>query len=334
MPARAAEDLVGNEGGKEIRIVAGDARVTEDGDGLRDVEGDHGDAAVDGQLGLGGKRWAFGGQVAEECVEDVAEVRGRNIAGRADVDMGAGERAGVGLDQVVPCQGCDGFDGAFIVGGVGVVTEDGGIEGLPRDRTGVGRVGTETGEDLAANALDGVLIKTGREQRLADKRDHLAPVFGQKADRDVEAIVIDAERDAGGEIVTGRCKGACVHLPCALVEEAGHQVGRAAFAGQIEGRAAEKAKFERGEGDRGLFDEPRLDTAGRGDLLNVDGGTGGRGEGQGKASGQKNTDHCVISSSPAAGMARPVTALLRSKTRVAAAIMSSAVTACSTSGQA
>ena len=127
----------------------------------------------------------------------------------------------------------------------------GGIEGGGGDGTGVERIAVDSGDDLGADTFDGVGVEARLGEGEAEKVERLVAVFGENAGGDGDRIVARAEAEIGGERLARGLEGLGVHVARAFLDQAHHQVGRAAFGGIVEIGTAADADFQREEGNLG-----------------------------------------------------------------------------------
>ena len=327
----AAQDMIQHEGGEEIGVVAFVSHVAEDRDGLRRVEGHDGDTPFDADGGRPGDGRAGLGQIAQQVVQQHAQFFRGDVAHGAHEHPVARQRAAMGGDQIVAGQGGDALQRPLAVAGVGVIAIGHPGEGGTGDVVRIGQVGPQARQHLLAHPFDGVGVEAGLGQGQFQHRRRLIAVFGQEAGRDRDVVIRRVVVDRGRQRFQRPRIGARVQIARAFFQKAGHQVGRATRAFRIQRGAAPEPQFQRHEGDRMILDQPGPDPAGRGDLADLHPGPG-RDRGDQGDDGRQNTHHHCIASS--ACISQPVTDPSRRRTARAASTTSSAVTACSTSGQA
>lgn len=184
-------------------------------------------------------------------------------------------------------------------------------------------VGGEARQHLSAHPVDGVGIEARLDQREAQQIHRLVAVLGEEPGRDRNRIRRGPEGEVRGEAIAGPGKALRIKIARAFLEQAGHQVDRPPRALGIERGAAAKSDLERREGQFVRLDQPGVNAAGRGHVLDLDIRPDGQGEQDQR--GSQAQHHWLFSSSSC--ISQPVTARRRSNTSRAAAITSSGVTA-------
>ena len=226
--------MVQHRGGKPIGIVLREARLAKDRDGLRRGEIDHCRARRDIHIGRRGHRRALGGQIAQQRIEQLAQFFGGDVAYRADIDAITGQHGLMRPNQVLAGQPGHRLKRAVERTAVGVVAERDLVEGLAGDVVRVFLVRLDVRDHLTAHPLYGVFVKTRLQQCGAQKLDGGVAVFGQETGRDGKRVIRHVKAEVGCQRFGLAAKGARVHVACALFQEAGHQVDRAAFAGGVQ----------------------------------------------------------------------------------------------------
>ena len=266
----AAQDVIEDEGCKEIGIIPVNARLAEYRHGLRRGKRHDVGAAIERHPGRAGKRRACRRKVAQKGVEQACEFFRRDVTDGAHIDAVACKRALVRGQQVVAGQGAHGFDRAILRHAIGVVAIDHRIEPFACDGARVFFVRLQDRQQLGPHPRDRVLVKARGHKAVAQQRDGLIAVFRQELGRDPHRIVGCVIPERGGQRLGCLGKGARVQIACPFFQKRNHEAGRALLFRCIERGASAEPDLKRGEGDRMLLDQPGGDTAGRGDFLDGD----------------------------------------------------------------
>ena len=264
-------------------------------------------------------------QIAQQIIQQQAQISGRNIASRRHINPVTRQRALVCRNNIIAGQGGNRFNRAITGAAIGVCAECPEIESIPGKCFGVFFIRPKPGQNLPPHAVYCVLVKTWGNQRLTQQSHRFGAVFGQEPGRNPDRIVAGPKAEFGRQPIAGGGKSLRVQIAGTFLDQRGHQIDRPALARRIQRCAAAKLNFKGDKGNACILHQPCGDAAGRGDRFNLDLGLQRKGQ---HHKCQCQTDHCAASSFTR----YPVTARRLSNTSFAAAITSSTVTAARTSG--
>ena len=145
-----------------------------------------------------------------------------------------------------------------------------GVKGLARERIGVFFIGAQASQNLCADTLNRVRIKSRLMQGGAQQIDACIAVFRQKPRRYGDVIRCGAIAETGRQSLQTARKAAGIQIARPLFEQCGHHVHCAAFIRRVQRSPTTEPQFECGERDAVIFDQPSLDATGAGHLDNVD----------------------------------------------------------------
>ena len=201
----------------------------------------------------------------------LAEGLGVDVADHRDHKLVAGEDA---ADIILELVGADGFDrghGALDGAAVRVIAEGEPVPGERGDLLGIVLIEFQAGDDLSADAFDGVGIEARRRQREAQQIEGFVSVGRQHLDIAEHDIAARVEVHAHGERLQAVLEVDGVEVARALVHHAGDEIGDAVLADRVLSRAAAKGEAH---GDQRIvvaLDEPSLDAARALDALDLHG---------------------------------------------------------------
>ena len=204
--------MIQDEGREEIRILLPDAGLPEQYDGLRRGEIHHFDTAGEHRIGQAGQGGTGGGQIAQQAVQQGAQLIRRDVAHSRDVNAVTRQRACMGGKQIVAGQGADRIDRAIQRGPIGMIAIDKRGEAARGDALRVLLIRPKTGQHLPPHPFDGLHIKARRDQRLAQQVDGSIPVLGQELHRDRQRIIRHRIAERGRQTVACAGKGTGIHL--------------------------------------------------------------------------------------------------------------------------
>ena len=215
------------------------------------------------------RRGAGFGHIGQNAVDQQAQLFGRDVARRAHDHPVAGDDAVLRLDHVLAPQRRDRFDGPVQRAAIGMRAPDRLRQRLLGDGIGIGILGADDRLHLTFDAGHGVIVEARLGQRGGDQIGALVTVFAEETPRHGQRIVANIEADLGAKRLGRGGIGGGVHVARAFFQRVGHQADGAALAGRVKAGAAPEGEVQRGEGDGVILDQPGLDAAGRGDLLDL-----------------------------------------------------------------
>ena len=284
---------------------------------LRRLERHHLHTAGKVELGGAGQGRAGRRQIAQKPVQQDRKLLRGDVAYHANMDPIARQRGAVRRDQVLAGKRAHALLGAGLGAAIGMIPKDQTREGIARDLIGILVVRANYRQNLFAHPLDCIWCKSRLHEARAEQFDRLVPGIAQEPRRNLDGIIRGIIGKLRGDALPGAGKALGIHVAGAFLEKSGHQVDRPALARRVERGAAAKAQLQRHKGQGVFLHEPRGDAARAGHFLDLDAGA------RRHSHDPEPRDHCVT----CGAMSQPVTDLLRSRTRLAAATTSSAVTA-------
>ena len=210
-------------------------------------------------------------QRAEHMIERAAERLGIDVADHGDRELVAGKHAPQIAMQIVAGDGGDGGLGALDRASIRVIAEGETIPGKRSDLLGVVLVELQSGDDLAAHALDRIRIEARLRHGETQQLERLILVGGEHLHIAEHHVAARIEIHARGERLQALLEGDQVEVAGAFVHHAGHEIGEALPVLRVLCGAAAEGEAHGDQGIGVALDEPGLDAAGTDDALDLHG---------------------------------------------------------------
>ncbi len=159
-----------------------------------------------------------------------------SIAPTTAISIAARQQAGPQRVEIVARQAVEALHIAARRPAIGMVGEGGLAEGPGDHRVWIIGVALQPGGDLAAHAVDRLLLEPRLAERDAQQLEGLVAVAGERLHMAGDRVPVAAESRPNCQILDGEVEGARVIGTGALVEQSGEQSCEAGLAGRVRRR--------------------------------------------------------------------------------------------------